>query len=147
MPSERCFVCDSGPLPPTAYFVCPDCEAWATVHDGESRRGSGKRTLRLLARAVGFDSIDDVLASTDQYIMAVATGVGPRGVYWLRNIKQWPAKAPQPSPYMYAQGQQWVPLKDVRKAWKAWKQAWSDSKEALVAMDLLLNVDEQGDPL
>jgi hypothetical protein len=53
-------------------------------------------------------------------------------------------------PYLYAQGRQWVPLDDVREKWKAWKEAWGtgDSEEAyaLIQMDLLLDVDEKGDP-
>lgn len=54
----------------------------------------------------------------------------------------------KPYPYMYARGKQWVPLDDVRKLWQAWKQAWGtgDSEEAiaLMEMDLLLGVDENG---
>lgn len=54
----------------------------------------------------------------------------------------------RPHPYLYAQGQQWVPLDDVRRAWQAWKDAWGqgDSEEAfaLMEMDLLLGVDAEG---
>jgi hypothetical protein len=41
-----------------------------------------------------------------------------------------------------------LPLGDVRRAWQAWKDAWGtgDSEEALalMEMDLLLGVDDQG---
>lgn len=50
--------------------------------------------------------------------------------------------------YLYAQGQQWVPLHLVREAWANWKKAWStgDSEEAyaLMEMDTLLGVDAEG---